>query len=48
MLCIKLHPLTSKMHPPKIKNAPPSEPKLHPPYMVSIKIRVICQISYRC
>ena len=23
MLCIKLHSLTSKMHPPKIKNAPP-------------------------
>ena len=30
MLCIKLHPLTSKMHPPKIKNAPPSKPLLHP------------------
>ena len=30
MLCIKLHPLTSKMHPPLSRNCTPSEPKLHP------------------
>lgn len=30
MLCIKLHPLKSKMHPPLNRSCTPSEPKLHP------------------